>query len=212
MASRLSRLAATRTVARRFSTEQTSLVDLGGPQPWVSHARRTEATAKRDHVRMSPRKLQEILRPIRGLAVEEALIQLKLHRKKGARFVYHAVKSAQSAAVHNFNMDPSRLVVSHLNGTKARYIKKVKYHARGRMGVLHQAFAHLRCRVQEVPPVAGEDRLGKFGRTHADLLRRKPMLKARLPQVSQAHVIARMAEESKAVERRRARLDSAPPI
>lgn len=204
------RLVGTRWVIRRFSTE-TSLVDLSeGPQPWVSHARRTEATAKRDHARISPRKLQEILRPIRGLAVDEALIQLKLHRKKGARFAHHAIKSAKSAAVHNFNMDPSRLVVSHLNATKARYIKKVKYHARGKVGVLHQAFSHLRCRVKEVPPEAGEFRLGPHGRTHANIAQQPPILRSKTPQVLQAHVIARMAEEKKAVERRQARLTSTP--
>lgn len=54
--------------------------------------------AQHTYLRISPRKLNEILRPIRGLNVEEALIQLKLSPHNKAVFVYNCIRSAKISA------------------------------------------------------------------------------------------------------------------
>lgn len=68
------------------------------------------ATARRRKMRLSQQRLNEILRPLRGLSVEEALIQLDLSKRPKARWVRQTIWNARQNAVMK-EIDPSRLVI-----------------------------------------------------------------------------------------------------
>lgn len=138
---------------------------------WRSQAIRTECFSQHRHMRGSMRKLAFVLNLIRGLSVEEALIQLHFSKKRMAVLVANCIRNARFNAVNQFNMDPDRLVVHFATATKGTYGKKVEWKAMGKVGIMHQYRSHLKIGVREVPPELRERRLGKWGRSHATIER-----------------------------------------
>jgi ribosomal protein L22 len=133
---------------------------------WVSLATKDSATSQHRNFQISPRKLRDIIRPLRGLSAEEAMIQMKLSPKGKAHYVMRCIKSACTHAVNNYNMDKSRLVIHTINATKGRYLKRISYHAKGRSGIRFRYYSHLKVAVREQPPTPGEKKLGRHGRSH----------------------------------------------
>jgi ribosomal protein L22 len=72
---------------------------------------RQESTAQRHNIRIGHFKLNEICRLVRGLNVDEAIIQMALSQKKKALYVKYAIQNARRAGIHNFQMDPKRMIV-----------------------------------------------------------------------------------------------------
>jgi ribosomal protein L22 len=102
-------------------------------------------------VRISPKKLARVVDLVRGLSVEEAFAQLQVAGpQRGAFVTAHVLKSAQANAVHNLGLDASRLRIQSVVVTKGTYLKRIKYHARGRSGVMHHPKARLRVVLEEV--------------------------------------------------------------
>lgn len=54
---------------------------------------------------------------------------------------------------------------------KAKYLKRIKMHGRGRSGVMHHPKHHLYVVLREVPFSASEHRLGRYGRSNKTLRR-----------------------------------------
>ena len=105
----------------------------------------------RPGVRISPKKLARVVDLVRGLSVEEAFAQLQVAGpQRGAFVTSHVLKSAQANAVHNLGLDPTRLRIQSVVVTKGTYLKRIKYHARGRSGVMHHPKARLRVVLEEV--------------------------------------------------------------
>lgn len=83
--------------------------------------------------------------------VTDALIQLQLVPKKAARLLSNVIWKARTTAVHNFGMDPDRLVcvqVSASVGTQRE--REVDYKSKGRFGLMRRGRAHIYVRVQEI--------------------------------------------------------------
>jgi large subunit ribosomal protein L22 len=127
---------------------------------------------------MSPKKLNLIAALIRGLSTEEARAQLSLLPKRGARVAEKVLSSATANAVHNAGLTEGRLRVALATVTKGSYLKRIKYHARGKtvrrrchwrlshvprltsadgaQGVMHHPKCHLTVVVEEVPAATAE--------------------------------------------------------
>lgn len=89
---------------------------------------------------------------VRGLSVEEAFSQLAVAGPQvGARVTAHVLRSARANAVNNLGLDASRLRIASAVVNKGTYLKRIKFHARGRSGVMHHPKSHLRVVVEEVP-------------------------------------------------------------
>mmetsp|Transcript_31339 Transcript_31339/g.76447 ORF Transcript_31339/g.76447 Transcript_31339/m.76447 type:complete len:257 (-) Transcript_31339:278-1048(-) len=131
---------------------------------WQSKAIRDETTARRKNIRISPRKLNEIARLVRGLSAEEALIQLRLSSRPKAKYIMDAIENAVNNGINNFNMDPTRLVVSEVLVGKGQYQKRQRWHARGRFGIMSRYYAHLQVKLREQSWEEGEERIGSKGR------------------------------------------------
>lgn len=71
-----------------------------------------EAKAVAKYIRMSPRKVRQVVDLVRGKNVDEALTILKFTPKSASEVVGKVVKSAAANAENNFNMDKDDLYVA----------------------------------------------------------------------------------------------------
>ena len=85
-------------------------------------------------------------------------------QKPKALFVKKCIQNAMNNAVAHKNMDPRRLVVTYCYATKGRYLKRIRYHAKGRRGIMFRYYSHLRVGVTEQPYDPFEVRVGRAGR------------------------------------------------
>lgn len=107
----------------------------------VSKPKTVRAVAKK--IKQSPRKVNLVVALIRGMRVEDALLQLQLTVKRASKAVYQVIHSARANATHNHGLDPDRLIVAEAFTGKGLYTKEVRYHAKGRSGIMK----HPECRV-----------------------------------------------------------------
>jgi large subunit ribosomal protein L22 len=93
--------------------------------------------------RIGPRKLNSFVDVIRGVHIDDALIQCKIHNKKAARLTEKLLESARANAVNNHGLDGSQLMVDQAWVGKGQYLRRVSIHGRGRSGVMHKTRSHL---------------------------------------------------------------------
>eukprot|EP00013_Stygamoeba_regulata_P019503 CAMPEP_0177651644 /NCGR_PEP_ID=MMETSP0447-20121125/12672_1 /TAXON_ID=0 /ORGANISM="Stygamoeba regulata, Strain BSH-02190019" /LENGTH=317 /DNA_ID=CAMNT_0019154767 /DNA_START=63 /DNA_END=1016 /DNA_ORIENTATION=+ len=119
-------------------------------------------------VTSSPRKMRIVANYIRGLSYSEALLQLSFLHKKAATHIADALKSAAANATYQ-GADPDRLLITEIVATVGGgKVKKPRFHARGRTGLVSVPNTYLRVVVTEVPYQEGEKRLGRVGRVHPE--------------------------------------------
>lgn len=108
-----------------------------------------EASAKASNVRISPRKLGLVAGLIRGMKVDEALIQLQFSRKRIAKDVRKILQSAIANAENNHNLDIDRLFISEVRVGKALVMKRFHARARGRGARILKPFSNIEIIVRE---------------------------------------------------------------
>lgn len=155
---------------RFFSAEaaEEPVVEEAAP---ISAPLRTTSTAKHRNIRYPQRKLNDVCRLVRGLNADEALNQMKLNPKKGARFLYSCIRNARTAAINNFDLDSSRLVVSEAYVGRATPKPFRRSHAKGRFVIAQHPRSHLYVVLEYVAKEEGEVRLGRFGRKNSTIER-----------------------------------------
>ena len=149
--------------------QQTPSMDKESPQePAV--ARRTHAQAVLRGVPISPKKLNEFARLLRGLHIEDALIQCKVHPKKSAKICEKVLLSARANAVHNHGLAGLKLKVDEAWVGKGTHLKRISIHGRGRSSTMLKYRSHLTIVLKEeavkrrtkVLPMLAERYVNKF--------------------------------------------------
>jgi large subunit ribosomal protein L22 len=107
------------------------------------------ASAKNTSLRISPRKLGLIASLIRGLSVNDALIQLTFCKKRVTNEVKKCLQSAIANAENNNNLDVDLLYVSEVLVGKALTLKRFSARARGRGARITKCFSNLKITVKE---------------------------------------------------------------
>ena len=102
-----------------------------------------DARAISRNIAISPRKLNAFVDVVRGLSIQDALIQCRMHPKKAAGICEKVILSAKANAVNNHGLAEARLMVEQAWVGKGRYQKRTSLHGRGRSGVRHKYRAHL---------------------------------------------------------------------
>lgn len=108
-----------------------------------------EANAVLRRLRTSPIKLNQVAGLIRGLRVEEALIQLDFCKRRIAHSVKKVLLSAVANAENNHNLDVDRLKVKEIKVGKAMVMRRYNARARGRGARILKPFSHIEIIVQE---------------------------------------------------------------
>jgi large subunit ribosomal protein L22 len=90
-----------------------------------------EVQATSYFVRISPIKVRDVARNIRGMKAEEAMNLLRFIPRKSARLLAKTLQSAMANAENNHNLAASSLVVSRLLVDEGPAIKRFKPVSRG---------------------------------------------------------------------------------
>ncbi|KAG0446753.1 hypothetical protein HPP92_028667 [Vanilla planifolia] len=75
--------------------------------------------AIKKNIKQSPKKVNLVAKLVRGMRVEDALLQLQVLVKRAAKTVYQVIHSARANASHNHGLDPDKLIVGR-SGIRVR--------------------------------------------------------------------------------------------
>ncbi|KAK8280090.1 hypothetical protein V6Z11_D09G152800 [Gossypium hirsutum] len=106
-------------------------IDIGKNEEKKGVANRTKVQAVLKKIKQSPKKVNLVAALIRGMRVEDALLQLQVTVKLAAKTVIH---SARADATHNHGLDP-RLSATEAFIGKGMFLKRVSFHGKGRLRV-----------------------------------------------------------------------------
>ena len=105
-------------------------------------------------LRMSPRKVGEVVALIRGRTVEDALIILAHTPRRAAKPVAKLVESAKANAVNNHSLKPEGLRISMISVTSGPRMKRYRPVARGMAHPFQKRTSHIFIEVSgEIKPV-----------------------------------------------------------
>lgn len=108
-----------------------------------------EAKASVSLVRIAPRKVRLVLDLIRGKDIDQALAILKNLNRGAAKEVYKVVFAAKANAVHNFNMDESKLYVKECYANEGPTMKRMQPHAKGQGFAILKRTSSIHCTLGE---------------------------------------------------------------
>ncbi|KAK6152236.1 hypothetical protein DH2020_014871 [Rehmannia glutinosa] len=103
-------------------------------------------------IKQSPKKVNLVAALVRGMSVEDALLQLQVTVKRAAKTVYQVIHSARANATHNHGLDPDRLLVAEAFVGKGLFKKRISYHAKGKCGIKVRAECRLTVVIREITP------------------------------------------------------------
>jgi large subunit ribosomal protein L22 len=109
----------------------------------------TEAQACLRGLRTSPRKLNLVVRTIRGKSASAALAELTFSHRRIARDVKKVLEAAIANAENNHQLDVDRLYVKEATVGRAFVLRRFHTRGRGRSARVQKHFAHLTVVVRE---------------------------------------------------------------
>lgn len=102
-----------------------------------------EAKAVAKYIRISPRRVRQVVDLIRGKGIREAEAILLVTPKRGARAVAKVLKSAVANAEHNYDLDAGDLIVSRAFVDEGPTMKRYRPRARGQANVRRKRSSHI---------------------------------------------------------------------
>lgn len=108
-----------------------------------------EAKAIAKYIRISPRKVNIVLKLIRGKDVKEALAILKFTPKAASEIVEKIVKSAVANAENNHEMNADSLYIAETYANQGPTLKRMQPHAQGRAFRINKRTSHITVVVKE---------------------------------------------------------------
>src|SRR5210317_462582 len=101
------------------------------------------------NLRSSPRKINDILRSIRGKKADVALRNLQFSEKRISKEISKTIKSAVANAENNNQLDIDNLFIKEAYVGKGMVMKRYRPRARGRAGQIKKPFSNLTIIVSE---------------------------------------------------------------
>ena len=118
-------------------------------------------------IRVSPKKLNLIISPIRGLNVEKALNYLSFSQKRISYQIKKALQSAIANAENNHQLDVDKLYVYEASVGKGLVMKRFKPRAKGRGVRILKPFSNLTIKLKEksdVKEINKKEKIKKEGK------------------------------------------------
>jgi len=101
------------------------------------------AFARDKSIRVSPSKLSLVTDMIKGMSVDQAMLQLRFSKKGVAKEVLKVLNSAVANAENNHSLDVDSLYVSEILVGKALMMKRFMARAKGRPSKVKKLFSNL---------------------------------------------------------------------
>lgn len=108
-----------------------------------------EAKAIAKYIRISPRKVRQVIDLVRGKTVSDALAILKYTPKRGSAAVVKVINSAAANAEHNYDMDKDNLYVAEAYVDQGPTLKRFMPRAYGRADKMRRRTSHITIVVKE---------------------------------------------------------------
>ncbi|MBF0108419.1 MAG: 50S ribosomal protein L22 [Magnetococcales bacterium] len=108
-----------------------------------------EAVARARNLRVAPTRVRLVIDQIRGKDVQSAMNVLEFSRKRIAKAVKEALKSAIANAENNHGLDVDTLYVSRVHVDQGPMLKRFLPRARGRASRILKRTSHLTVAVSE---------------------------------------------------------------
>ena len=105
------------------------------------------ATSK--YIRISPSKVDLIIKKIRGKSYKEALQILKYLPQKAGAIVWQTLYSAVSNATNNFDLEKENLIITEAYVNQGPILKRVRPRAQGRAFAIQKKMSHVTIKVAE---------------------------------------------------------------
>ena len=136
----------TRAILGQSEKEKEKQQGIPNPPPLtIYHARRD--------IRGQPKKYNNVAALIRGMPIEEAIDQMEFSPKGAAATVKEVLEEAQDIAVNKHGVeDKNNLYVHESFVGRGVHHKTIKYHGRGRHGVMRRYYCHYFLVLKEGPP------------------------------------------------------------
>ena len=103
--------------------------------------------ARLSNYRQSPRKVRLVADAVRGMKVTDAVAILGHVDKRAADVVRKVLKSAETNALHNFNLNREDLIVSEIRVDEGATLKRHRPRARGRAYPIRKRTSHIMVRL-----------------------------------------------------------------
>lgn len=101
------------------------------------------AFAKNTSIRVSPSKLSLVTDLIKGMSIQQAIVQLRFSKKGVAKEVLKVLNSAVANAENNHSLDIDTLYVSEVLVGKSLMMKRFMARAKGRPSKIKKLFSNL---------------------------------------------------------------------
>ncbi|XP_074649929.1 large ribosomal subunit protein uL22m-like [Tubulanus polymorphus] len=123
------------------------------PQKEGEPRRPAEITHYRANIKSSYKKMWYLAQMIRGMSVDEAIKQLKFHKRQVSTQLVEVIEEAIDMAVKDHNVEfRSNLWISESNVGKGMTIKGIRKHRGPRYGIVHYLYTHYFVRLREGKP------------------------------------------------------------
>ena len=87
------------------------------------------------------------------ICIDQALAQLEFNDKKGAQIIKEVLLEAQDMAVRDHNVEfRSNLHIAESTSGRGQCLKRIRYHGRGRFGIMEKVYCHYFVKLVEGPP------------------------------------------------------------
>ncbi|KAG8579611.1 hypothetical protein GDO81_010966 [Engystomops pustulosus] len=117
----------------------------------------------RREIKYSMDKMWYLAKLIKGMSIDQAIAQLEFDDKKGAKIMKEVLLEAQEMAVRNHHVEyKSNLYVADSFSGKGTYLKRIRYHGRGRFGIMDKVHCHYFVKLVEGPPPPKEKPITGF--------------------------------------------------
>lgn len=102
-----------------------------------------QAKAVAKYVRISPRKVRQVVNLIRGKKISDAFAILNFIPNGSREDVLKVLKSAVANAGHNYDMNVDDLVITEIYVDQGPTIKRIKPRAMGRADQIRKRTSHI---------------------------------------------------------------------
>lgn len=102
-----------------------------------------EAKAVAKYVRISPRKVKQVIELIKGKTVAEAEAILRFTPKAAARIVNKVLHSAEANAENNLHLNRDNLFVAQVFANQGPTLKRYRPRAMGRAARIRKRTSHI---------------------------------------------------------------------
>jgi large subunit ribosomal protein L22 len=106
-------------------------------------------TATSKYIRISPSKVDVIIKKIRGKSYKQALQILKFLPQKSGAMVWQTLYSAVSNATNNFDLEKENLIIQEAFVNQGPILKRMRPRAQGRAYAIQKKMCHITIRVVE---------------------------------------------------------------